>query len=276
VFVEVLAKSLVATLEPIPVPRLARLADAWTRDALGDELVNWTRWRGLVDQLRLHPETIAAAISSAPLPSAPLLVGRAGRTDWGGRFLRRLESQPPVGLGELRSLLLAVGDAPADTSFSGAVSSDAVLAVDGAEVGRAVQFDTSALISLMERRPSVTRLVEGLDGPQPRSVFVYGELLHGLAVEPDDPACRRVVEMYELLTEWIPATPSRELSRVFGAVSALAARTGSPVDVTDRWIIAESVDLVVDLVTCDVGQAELASAYLDSIRRPASVVLLPT
>ena len=105
-------------------------------------------------------------------------------------------------------------------------------------------------------------------------MVVHG-LLHGLAVEPDDPARRRTVEMYELLTEWIPATPSRQLSRTFGAVSAHATRTGSPTDPTDRWIIAESVDLVADLVTCDVGQAELASSYLDTIGRPVSVMLLP-
>lgn len=203
-------------------------------------------------------------------------IGRAGRTDWGGRFLRRLESQPPDDLRDLRSLLLAPAEPPADAS-SVPAAVDASDAAAGAVVGRAVQFDTSAVLSLMERRPSVTRLVEGLDGPQPRSVFVYGELLHGLAVEPDDPARLRTVEMYELLTEWIPATPSRQLSRTFGAVSAHAtSSSGSPTDPTDRWIIAECVDLVADLVTCDVGQAQLASSYLDTIGHPVSVTLLPT
>ncbi len=180
----------------------------------------------------------------------------------------------PDDLRDLRSLLLASAEPAADAS-SVPSAADASDVADGAIVGRAVQFDTSAVLSLMERRPSVTRLVEGLDGPQPRSVFVYGELLHGLDVEPDDPARRRTVEMYELLTESIPATPSRQLSRTFGAVSAHAMRTGSPTDPTDRWIIAESVDLVVDLVTCDVGQAELASSYLDTIGHPVSVMLLP-
>lgn len=67
-------KSLVTTLEPTPGPRLARLADAWTRDAFGDALPDWTRWRALVDQLRLHPEMTAAAIAEAPMPSGSPVV----------------------------------------------------------------------------------------------------------------------------------------------------------------------------------------------------------
>jgi transcriptional regulator with XRE-family HTH domain len=71
---KVFGKSLVATLEPAPVPRLARLVDAWTWDASGDELLDWTRWRGLVDRLRLHPEMTATAIIEAPLPSGSTLI----------------------------------------------------------------------------------------------------------------------------------------------------------------------------------------------------------
>jgi transcriptional regulator with XRE-family HTH domain len=71
---EALGKTLLTSLEPAPVPRLARLADAWTRDAFGDELPDWTRWRGFVDQLRLHREVTAVAISEAPLPSGSELI----------------------------------------------------------------------------------------------------------------------------------------------------------------------------------------------------------
>jgi transcriptional regulator with XRE-family HTH domain len=69
-----LGATLVTSLEPAPVPRLCLLADAWTRDALGDELPDWTRWRGFVDQLRLHREITAAAIFEAPLPSGSALI----------------------------------------------------------------------------------------------------------------------------------------------------------------------------------------------------------
>jgi hypothetical protein len=69
-----LGATLVTSVEPAPVPRLVGLADAWTRDALGDELPDWTRWRGFVDQVRLQREITAAAIFDAPLPSGSALI----------------------------------------------------------------------------------------------------------------------------------------------------------------------------------------------------------
>ncbi|CAN5582108.1 hypothetical protein BH23ACT3_BH23ACT3_17660 [soil metagenome] len=137
-------------------------------------------------------------------------------------------------------------------------------------------LDTSAVTSLMERRETpLIDMVERLEGPLPRSRFVYGELLHGSGADPGDPARRHTVEMYEALTEWVQHVPSRGLSRLLGQVSALGTQMGTVIGQTDRWIIAEAVDLVADLVTCDVGQGALASAYLRSIGDPVSVILVP-
>ena len=45
-------------------------------------------------------------------------------------------------------------------------------------------LDTSAVIGLIEHRdPAVVELVRQLHGPSVRSMVVYGELLHGLALQ---------------------------------------------------------------------------------------------
>lgn len=50
------------------VPRLVDLADAWT--VRGRRLqLDWTRWRGLLDHLALHPDAIADAIFVPPPPA---------------------------------------------------------------------------------------------------------------------------------------------------------------------------------------------------------------
>jgi hypothetical protein len=48
--------------------RLADLATAWRRMARSD-VPDWTRWRGSLDQLALHPEAIGAAIRTPPAAS---------------------------------------------------------------------------------------------------------------------------------------------------------------------------------------------------------------
>ena len=70
----VLGKALVVAPELPAVPRLAHLADCWGRDAHGQELPDWTRWRALVDRLRLHPELTALSLAEAPRPTGSPLV----------------------------------------------------------------------------------------------------------------------------------------------------------------------------------------------------------
>ena len=61
-------------------PSLARLVDAWRPDHEG-AMFNWTRLRGFLDWLRLHPEHTEAAIATPPArtgtPLDVLLAGMA-------------------------------------------------------------------------------------------------------------------------------------------------------------------------------------------------------
>jgi transcriptional regulator with XRE-family HTH domain len=57
-------------LTPLPVVRLADLADA----LVGDDAPNWTRLRAFADQVRRHPEWAGVAISAAPAPSGSSLL----------------------------------------------------------------------------------------------------------------------------------------------------------------------------------------------------------
>ncbi len=61
-------RSLEIDAAPPPAVSLARLTDAWHSSAGGDE-PDWTRFRALVDHLRLHPYDVPAAIDIAPPPS---------------------------------------------------------------------------------------------------------------------------------------------------------------------------------------------------------------
>jgi hypothetical protein len=53
--------------------RLADLADAWTRRH-GRLRLDWTRWRGVLDELALHPERIPEAIYVGPPPAGERIV----------------------------------------------------------------------------------------------------------------------------------------------------------------------------------------------------------
>ena len=55
-------------------PRLADLADAWTKDATHAHHPDWVRLRGLVDQLRLRPALIAQAILPEPPRSRSMVM----------------------------------------------------------------------------------------------------------------------------------------------------------------------------------------------------------
>ena len=50
-------------------PRIADLADAWSRDAEGHDWPDWTRLRAFLDHIALHPELAAIATVPAPEPS---------------------------------------------------------------------------------------------------------------------------------------------------------------------------------------------------------------
>lgn len=50
-------------------PRIADLADAWSRDAEGHDWPDWTRLRAFLDHIALHPELTAPATVPAPEPS---------------------------------------------------------------------------------------------------------------------------------------------------------------------------------------------------------------
>jgi hypothetical protein len=56
-----------------PRPRLADLANAWTRHR-GQVRLDWTRWRQLLDALLLHPELTPEAIYIAPPPAGEKVV----------------------------------------------------------------------------------------------------------------------------------------------------------------------------------------------------------
>lgn len=48
------------------VPQLAELVDAWGRDANGQDRPDWTRLRGFLDYLKLHPQHRAVAVATRP------------------------------------------------------------------------------------------------------------------------------------------------------------------------------------------------------------------
>jgi transcriptional regulator with XRE-family HTH domain len=61
-------RSLALEAGPPPAASVARLTDAWHARPEGDQ-PDWTRFRSLVDHLRLHPDVVAAAIEIAPMTS---------------------------------------------------------------------------------------------------------------------------------------------------------------------------------------------------------------
>lgn len=55
------------------MPRLADLSDAWSGQ--GDRTrPGWTRWRAVLDHVALHPERVADAIYTPPLPSGSRII----------------------------------------------------------------------------------------------------------------------------------------------------------------------------------------------------------
>ncbi|MFM8827386.1 MAG: helix-turn-helix domain-containing protein [Actinomycetota bacterium] len=51
---------------PFPGPRLADMGDAWGRDGSGRFQPDWTRLRGFLDWLHLHPDAIVGSTVVAP------------------------------------------------------------------------------------------------------------------------------------------------------------------------------------------------------------------
>lgn len=128
-------------------------------------------------------------------------------------------------------------------------------------------LDTSAVIGLIERRdPAVLELVRQLEGPSVRSMFVYGELLHGLAQRgPGIAERRRTVEHYEKITDSFAAAldPGLLASR-YAEVSASASNGLIRLGQNDRWIIAEASLIGIDVfVTQDSTQSRLAAMWFE-------------
>jgi transcriptional regulator with XRE-family HTH domain len=69
-----LGKTINLGLDDEQLTRIAELADTGVPDAVGDLQPDWTRLRGFVDRLRLHPELTAAAIVTAPPASGSSLI----------------------------------------------------------------------------------------------------------------------------------------------------------------------------------------------------------
>lgn len=66
---------LVAIRAPSPRrPHLADLAGAWRPTDHGPPELDWTRWRVLLDELRLHPESMPEAIYTPPTASGDPVV----------------------------------------------------------------------------------------------------------------------------------------------------------------------------------------------------------
>ena len=64
-----LGKSLAPTLDRQPLPRLADLADQWSKNQPRGTRPDWTQLRAFVDHIALHPEYTAAAIAPDVMPS---------------------------------------------------------------------------------------------------------------------------------------------------------------------------------------------------------------
>lgn len=126
-------------------------------------------------------------------------------------------------------------------------------------------LDTSAVIGLIERRdPAVVDLVRQLDGPSVRSMVVYGELLHGLALHgPGRAERRRTVDHFERITDpFAPALAQALLASRYAEVSACASSEMIRLGQNDRWIIAEASLIGIDVfVTQDSTQGRLAAQW---------------
>lgn len=97
----VLGISLQPGREAPQVPRLCDLADRWEYDSSGAAQPEWNFWRVFIDELVLHPNLTAAAVSPPPSPSgslfidnllagiAEILADQSGlpRPSWTGRYL---------------------------------------------------------------------------------------------------------------------------------------------------------------------------------------------
>jgi predicted nucleic acid-binding protein len=127
-------------------------------------------------------------------------------------------------------------------------------------------LDTSAVIAISERRNErVLDLVRGRGTYSIGSVFVTGELRHGVEVGSGDTQRdvlrRATLALYQQMTKMPAVLDLAALADRYGLVSAQATREGMRIGQNDRWIIAEAAGHGVTLVTCDAVQAALMSAY---------------
>lgn len=126
-------------------------------------------------------------------------------------------------------------------------------------------LDTSAVIGLIERRdPAVVELVRQLHGPSVRSIIVYGELLHGIALRGTGLVeRRRTVEHFERITDSFTASiPQALLASRYAEVSAYASAGLIRLGQNDRWIVAEASLIGIEVfVTQDSTQGRLATQW---------------
>ena len=132
-------------------------------------------------------------------------------------------------------------------------------------MAEALLLDTSAVLAATERNNhEVQRIISGHGEPSIRSLFVLGELLHGVGVATVRSVRRdrqQTVNFYEKITGLAHGSSIDLLAKLYGQVSATATGSGLRVGMNDRWIVAEAVLHMARLVTCDGAQLELARQF---------------
>lgn len=129
-------------------------------------------------------------------------------------------------------------------------------------MAEALLLDSSAVLTAVERNNhEIQGIISGHGGPSIGSLFVLGELLHGVEVATVKRVRgdrQRTVEFYEKITESPAVVANDLLAKMYAQVSAKATELGLRVGMNDRWIIAEAALHGARLVTCDEVQAGLA------------------
>lgn len=129
-------------------------------------------------------------------------------------------------------------------------------------MAEALLLDTSAVLSAFERsNAGIQRIISGHGGPSVSSLFVLGELLHGVEMATARGvrhARQQTVDAYVKITESAEGVGTDLLAKMYGRVSAKATELGLRIGMNDRWIVAEAALHGARLVTCDDSQAKLA------------------
>ncbi len=129
-------------------------------------------------------------------------------------------------------------------------------------MSRAFVLDTSAVLTAAERgNLEILSIVERHGGPSTGSMFVLGELRHGVEAATGKRTRsdrQQTVDFYAKITEMRGAVQPELLAKAYAQVSAKAATWGLRLGMNDRWIVAEAALHAAQLVTCDSIQADLS------------------